>query len=480
MSAAEHFAAAFEAYQAGDPARARTILQGAGQALRTDPACLQLFAFVHENPHDSRALLQYAALELAIGDAGAHFNLAVADQELGFLDKALLRYRQTLRLDPGHLGALNNLSDLLRRRGHYEQAWEVIQDYLSRGGPSEGLEIRIAKIATDCGFAEQAVHWFGRARASEPERPDFAWEEAMLLLREECFEQGWEGYEARRAIYQHDVLGLVQYPLPEWRGDALQGRSLLLHKEQGLGDMIMFASLLGQIPADAGALHLAVQPPLARLFEHCFPGMTVWASASRSGEDTAAHQPWYPAAGPIDLQLPLASLARLAMRQLPDKPRAYLSAPQGDIDQWQARLAGLGCNSPGALKVGLVISARPDGARASGVADGTAKSVPAQAACGLASPTGVCWIGLHDRSTAATLADLVTLDVIDTSDWLLDLADTAGLIANLDLVVAVDTAVAHLAGAMGKKTLLMLRRHADWRWGSSRADSYWAPWRLGG
>jgi ADP-heptose:LPS heptosyltransferase len=85
------------------------------------------------------------------------------------------------------------------------------------------------------------------------------------------------------------------------------------------------------------------------------------------------------------------------------------------------------------------------------------------------------WVALHDRETAGMLADLRQLDIVDPSPWITDMADTAAIIENLDLVVSADTGVAHLAAAMGKPVILMLWWNADWRWGVDRADSYWYP-----
>ena len=103
------------------------------------------------------------------------------------------------------------------------------------------------------------------------------------------------------------------------------------------------------------------------------------------------------------------------------------------------------------------------------------KSMPPAVAGALADVAEVQWVGLHDRQTAPMLADVPGLDIVDPSPWITDLADTAAAIANLDLVLTVDTAVAHLAGAMGKPVWLMLWRNPDWRWGPEREDSYWYP-----
>lgn len=467
---------ALDAHAAGDQARVRDLVSATGKAVLNNPVMLQLRALASDNQADERALLHYAAAQSHGGDAGAFFNLGVVEQQVGDLDQALLHYEHALRIEPAHLGALNNLSDLLRRRGRSAYAWRCMEVYLGAGGDPRGLEIRIAKIADDCGLKSEAERWFAKACEYEAGNMAIAWERAMQQLRDEQFAQGWQGYEARRHIFPHEVLGVVSYAMPEWDGGDLSRRSLLVHKEQGLGDTIMFASFLADLPdARAGAgLHLAVQPPLTRLFIANFPKAQVWSSVSTAGCGSEEYQPWRTVSGPIDCHIPFGSLPACLGVGGFGSPRAYLRPVAADEQLWRQRMAALAPPSAGNLRAGLVISARRGGVVAPGIADGAAKTLPGQ----LTHPLeidGVRWFGLHNHETAADLATLALAGLIDTSDWLFDLADTAALIAQLDVVVAVDTAVAHLAGAMGKKVLLMLRRLSDWRWGRDRSDSYWYP-----
>lgn len=451
------------------------LIDRLGENAIGDPLLIQIMALSRNKRLDEQTLLQSAAYDCRMPDPQALFNLGVCEQEQGNTARALLSYSQTLRLEPSHSGALNNYSDLLRRQHRSAEAWQAISSFLETGADSDGLELRIAKIADDCDRPEDAEAWFKIAAAKDPNNRQIAWEWAMQLLRDEKFAAGWEGYEARKAIFPHDALAIVRYNAEEWDGNSLEGKTLLVHKEQGLGDTIMFASCLPVVLARAGHLHLAVQPELARLFKESFGGASVWASRSQPGKESEEHQSWRNLAGHIDCQAPFGSLPlHLRSRRKFLKPKPYLRPMKKDVAIWRERLVALAPNKAGALRAGLVITARRDGASGSGIAEGLPKCVPARLAGSLAQPA-IAWYGLHDLSTACDLAEVPKLDVVDTSPWLYDLADTAALIANLDVVVAVDTAVAHLAGALGKKVLLMLRRHADWRWGRSRKDSYWYP-----
>ena len=468
---------ALKAFEAGDKRQAAAILGKHQRDAMGCPLMLQIYALSLEDQHTARALLELAAWDLFPADPGCHYNLAVVNQEFDLLAEAERGYAQTLRLNPTHSGALNNLSDLLRRRGRISDAWNLVQSYIDAGYPVAGLEMRFAKIADEAEYPDEAQSWFELAKAVAPDDQHVSWEAAMADLKDERFAAGWKGYEARKAIYNHEVLGLVQYELPEWEGKPLNGRSLLIHKEQGLGDMIMFASCLADLSLKKGDnVHIAVQAPLARLFACNFTEATVWMSESKADEPTAAMQYWMQAAGPIDCQISLASIARITRSIQFPKPVAYLEAVSAEVAVWRERIARIAPeNEISKIKAGLVLTARRSGASGPGVADGVGKTIAAHFVSPFGSAVGISWFSLHDRQTADHLATLSELDVVDCSPWLLDMADTAALIANLDVVVAVDTAVAHLAGAMGKKVLLMLRERTDWRWGRNRTDCLWYP-----
>lgn len=472
---AEIYTSIMGAFHEGRKSDVVRLINRLGANAIGDSHITQVMALSQAKAIDERTLLEYAAFDGPVLDPQALFNLGVCEQGAGNEARALLCYAQALRLDPANTGALNNLSDLLRRQGRSEEAWQAIVAYLQAGAAHEGLEIRIAKIADDVGLPQEAAIWFERAMAATPDNPGFEWEWAMQALRDEDFALGWPKYEARKSIFDHDALAIVRYSAPEWDGTSLKNKTLLVHKEQGLGDSIMFASCLAELTAKAAKVHVAVQPPLARLFKHSFPKVEVWPSASRTGAEGEEFQSWRSLAGDTDLQIPLGSLPLYLRTKNPfPKAKPFLHAIDAEAAIWRERVHALKPACDAALRAGLVISARRSGQLGPGIAEGEPKCLPPRLAGGFAHPM-IAWFGLHDLSTAHDLAEVPKLDVVDTSPWLYDLADTAALIANLDVVVAVDTAVAHLAGAMGKKVLLMLRRHSDWRWGRNRTDSYWYP-----
>jgi hypothetical protein len=470
-------AAALAALNAGRPDECLATLRALGGAAADDPLALQVWALAAGRigrPAESLALLERAA-RIAPSDPQAHANLAIALQAADQTTRAMSHYAQALRLAPTHLGALNNLSDLMRRRGRPAEGWALMQRYLAAGGEAGGLEIRFAKLAMDLRRFDDAAVWFPRAEAHAPGDASVAWEHAMLRLAVEDFRGGWPRYERRLESYGLDRLGIYPYEIPRWSGEPAAGRRLLLHREQGLGDTIMFARCFAGLIEEGAELNLAVHPPLARLLAFNLPKARTWASFTLAGAGRQPEPRWLAAAGPLDLQAPICSLGALRLADGVAPTGAYLAADPRDVARWSERLEALAGPGGPPRRVGLALGTRLVRWSDDGTTNAGRKTLGAQAAAGLADAAGVQWIGLHDRETAALLADVPGLSVIDPSPWITDLADTAAIIAGLDLVVSADTAVAHLAAAMGKPVLLMLWWNADWRWGVDRADSYWYP-----
>jgi hypothetical protein len=461
----------------GRPREALETLRSLGPAAAHDARALQLLGMLFDAPDqrgDALALTERAA-RIAPGDAQAHFNLGVTLQGLERHGDALSHYQQALALEPSHLGALNNLSDLYRRRGRAEEGWSLMERFQAIGGAVAGLEIRLAKLALDTRRWDEAEAWFAAADRHAPGNPAVGFEHAMLTLAREDFARGWPRYENRLAVHGASRLGAYPHAQPLWRGENVTSRAVLLHREQGLGDMMMFASAVPGLIEEGARVHLAMHPSLVRLFQESFPGAKVWSSQTVVGAAAQPEQPYLRVTGPIDVQAPMCSLGALRMLDGPPAPRAYLRAPAAEIARWSERMQALAPSRSGERRIGLVIGARRPLFSDDGMTNHRRKSVPPELVGALAAVSNARWFALHDRESRWMLADIPNLPVVDLSPWITDIADTAAAIANLDLVVTVDTAVAHLAGALGKPVWLLLWRNADWRWGIERTDSYWYP-----
>ncbi|MFI4976878.1 MAG: tetratricopeptide repeat protein, partial [Caulobacterales bacterium] len=368
-------AAALEAWSKGRSDEALGILKAMGPAAADDALALQLWALAvgKSAPADAAALLE-RAVRIAPGDSQAHYNLAVTLQDHGDFPRAIAHYNQTLRADPRHLGALNNLSDLLRRRGRPQEGWALLERYRAGGGEVRGLEIRFAKMAMDLRSFDDAAVWFEAAERHKPGDASVAWEHAMLSLVREDFARGWPRYERRLETHGPRGLGIHPYEILPWAGESVADRRLLLHREQGLGDMIMFAQAFGELVDEGARLHLALHPPLVRLMAGNFPKARVWSSITAVGAQAEPAQTWLAAAGPIDLQAPVCSLGALRRSRGFSAPRAYLRADERLAKVWAERLDAL-CR-PGLRRIGLALGSRQAGWSDDGRTMAMRKSIP--------------------------------------------------------------------------------------------------------
>jgi tetratricopeptide (TPR) repeat protein len=398
------------------------------------------------------------ALALNPNFVEAHFNLGKALYVQGNIDEAIEQYQRVITIRPDHAGAYNNLASTLSECGKYDQAIVHYQRALSlQPGNSEvfynlGLALRAQ------GHLDEAVTHYRRAVAL---RPDFAEAHTNIgqaLLLSGRFEEGWKEYEWRWKTNQ--MSGETRdFSAPVWSGEAIGDRVILLHAEQGFGDSLQFCRYVPLLSASARIV-LEVEPPLVRL-----------VSRLRGVSEIVARGDRLP---PFDLHCALLSLPRAFGTTLDTIPAAvpYLSADSTLAALWRERLDSLD-----GLRVGLVWASNPDPLQdAARQRDRREKSISPDQLSLLAEVKELSFVSLQKASTAAqTRKSPAGLVLHDWTDELEDFADTAALVDGLDLVISVDTAVAHLAGALGKPVWLMNRFDTDWRWLLNRDDSPWYP-----
>jgi len=361
------------------------------------------------------ALASYdRALALRPDFCGALSNRAVTLQALDRLDEALASADRALALDPGAIEALTNRAGALQELRRFDEA----------------------------------LGSYDRAVALAPDNIDAQINRALLLLLTGDLAHGWPAYEWRRKLASWDASTFAQ---PEWSGEDIAGKRLLLHAEQGFGDTIQFARYAALAAARGAAVILAVQASLAPLFG-ALPGITVVAK----GDPLP----------PFDLQCPLLSLPRLFGTTLATIPGGvpYVAAPPDRIAAWAPRLPRDG------LRVGLAWSGHPANTK------DHERSIPFAQLAPLLGVAGTRFVSLQKDVRAADADALAQSgNIVDLRADLRDFADTAAIVAQLDLVITVDTAVAHLAGAMGKPVWMLLPRTPDFRWLIDRDTSPWYP-----
>jgi hypothetical protein len=258
------------------------------------------------------------------------------------------------------------------------------------------------------------------------------------------FAGGWSDYEHRFAIYDTRR----RLPQPRWDGSPLEGRTILLHAEQGQGDTIQFIRYATLVRG--GAVIVECQKPLVELVKSC-PGVDRVIAA---GERLPA----------FDVESPLPSLPGIFKTELATIPRdiPYLSPPAEHVAAWSKPLGDIA-----GFKVGIAWAGNPAQMRDHW------RSIALKEFAPLAAIPGVRLLSLQVGHGREQIDGAFPL--IDLANWLTDFTATAAVIRNLDLVIACDSSVAHLAGALGARTWVALTQAADWRWLEGRSDSPWYP-----
>lgn len=352
-------------------------------------------------------------------DAATILNAAAERHKAGDLTAAEAGYRQILGAEAIR-GAIHNLAVALEATGRNDEALALFRAATVVAPDDAAAHRRLANHARQTRQPEIAEPAYRRALALDPSN-DEAWTEyGMALLGAGRFAEGWRCYEHR-----HTRLKMIAQKLtmPEWQGEPLDGKTLFLWREQGFGDQIMMARFLKHL--GAARVTYAAQPALQRLFAQ----LPVDFMPVEKDVVVPSHDYWA-------LPMSLPDRLGVTLEDLPKTSAPYLTAQPAA--------------NPGG-RIGLVWRGEPKNM------NDRFRSLPeAQAARLLAHP-GV--ISLHPEHTGAR-----------------DLQDTAELIAGLDLVISVDTAVAHLAGAMGRPVWVLLAQHAlDWQWMWGRPQSPWYP-----
>jgi len=288
-----------------------------------------------------------------------------------------------------------------------------------------------------------------------------------MMLFQKRFAEAWAAFEHRFEVGH--LNGVFHYPFeaPLWRGEPLAGKHIVVHNEQGMGDQLMFACALGEVIAQAERTTVVVAPTLVELVKASFPAAAEVLPA-RFGRFAGDHPepPWMQRLPAYDFHAPMAP-----PRSLPesfDLPTAYLRPSEAARGRWEGFDPGPG------LKVGICWASNPAVFRQDSARRAVHKSMALETLAPLADIAGVSLVSVLNWKLDP-MPPAFAGRLQDVSGRLASLDETAALIERLDVVVTVDTAVAHLAGAMGKETLLMLHAFPDCRWEMAAPTSYWYP-----
>jgi len=383
-------------------------------------------------------------LAITPGQAYALYMLGMVRSSQHRLPEAAALIEQAIAANPGEKLFVHHLPEIYRRLGRLDEALATGRRSVEAFPGDPMLWVNLAAIHRDRLELDEAAARAEHAGSLDPNLAEAHFALAEILLLGGDFDRGWLEYEWRFAIAG---AGKLMEPIdrPVWDGEALDG-TLLLIADQGVGDVIQFARFIPLLADRAGALAIACTAELRPLLQQIWPALQFF---DRWDGGIAC-----------DAFVPLSSLPRLCGR--PPEPSPYLRADPERAEAWRRRLADL---LPGdERRVGIVWAGSPEHA------NDFNRSTDFASFAELAVLPGVRLVSLQRGPAQAQLAGS---SVLDLGPSLADLSDTMGLLAALDLVVTVDTAVAHLAGAMGRPVWILLPYAPDWRWGLGRADTDW-------
>jgi tetratricopeptide (TPR) repeat protein len=479
------------AYQKGDYENARILI---GRALSIDPQKPHYYhnfgkvcAALGESQDAINAYRQ--AINLKPDYIEAYCSLGRALQDQLRFDEALDLFDKILQISPYEANIHHGRGKILSAQGRYDQAIEAfaraidlnpdkaifynslgIARGLSGDQPAaiEAFELALniqpdlAEAVNNLGTAMQelgefdkALEYFGRAIQIRPDYGEACFNRAAICLLKGDFEQGWADYEGRSRQTGWKRSHTCPPGMPRWNGNFFTGKRLCVHSEQGLGDTLQFIRYLPLVKALGGTVVLETSELLVELL-----------SGLKSVDEFVIQGSDYSKDADHDMCVHLLSLPGLFQTTLETIPSTvpYVVADSVKVSYWKHKLTGHD------FKIGLVWAGNPSHKKDS------SRSVELEHFGVLDKISGLRMYGLQKGEAARQAGKLADVrDIHNFGDELYDFSDTAALIANLDLVVSVDTAVAHLAGSMGKPIWVMLPYVPDWRWMLARDDSPWYP-----
>lgn len=372
--------------------------------------------------YDDAIAAYHCAIQIKPDYPDAHYNLGIALAQSGQLEQAISAYRRALELKPGYPEVYNNLGNALKDQRQVIDA---------------AASFRHA-IASDLEFADAHLN-LGLA---------------LLLLGQ--YEEGWREYDWRwrSSAQAHGARNLAA---PLWNGDSIAGQTLFIHAEQGFGDTLQFVRYLPLVCAQSGARQVILEcrPPLIPLLDQLHSPQI----------DIVAYGAMENAAQAFDWQIPLLSLP-LKLNYYPplSVSKPYLQADSVRRAHWRAWLG-----TPATLRIGLTWA----GSRT--FANDQRRSIPPDKLLPLLDIPDVQFISLRVDPKESLPPTFASAGVLDFREEIGDFSDSAALLAELDLIITVDTAAAHLAGALGRPVWLLLPYVPDWRWGLDGEETPWYP-----
>ncbi|WP_158926655.1 tetratricopeptide repeat protein [Acidisphaera sp. S103] len=447
--------AAFQAHQSGRAGEAEAVLRLVIGRSGHDAHAVHFLGHLAylRGQFDDAAWLLTHALAIDPNHARAHNDLGETLRSLGRNENALPHLQRAITLEPTLAHAYGNLAATLVALNRPEEALLWAQESLRRATDKTIAHCDLGSLFGRLNRTKEAIRQYDLALALQPGNARVHYFRSLMRLALGQMPDAWAEHEARLTL-PAAMSGVRAFPGPIWTGrEDLAGRTILLSTEQGFGDAIQFVRYVPMVAARGATVLLEVQRGLGTLFQS-IPGVTQLFEPG----DPLPH---------FDLHCSLMSLPAAFGTGLQAIPSTmpYLAADPALVAAWSDKLGPWQ-----KMRIGLAWSGSLQHA------DDRNRSIPLSLLAPLLKRTDIaCHViqrDIHDADRQ-TMADFPALS--DHSASLTDFAQTAALIASMDMIVSVDTAVTHLAGALNMSTWVMLAHSADWRWMRDRDDSPWYP-----
>lgn len=396
------------------------------------------------------------AIEYMPANAACYNNMGNVFQQQGKFGKAIPYYEKTLELKPDHHMAHNNLGVAYIRMGENDKALSHCRKALELSPEYAGAHNNLGECHSNLGNYEKALESYERAIQLEPELVDAHWNKSLSLLVQGDLKNGFAEYKWRWR--RPTTVSRQIAPERSWDGRSLSGQSVFVFEEQGAGDVFQFMRYLPLVKERGARVIFEASPALVRLLSSMDSIDKLWVRNPR--QDTSDIDRF-------DYGVPILDLPHIFGTELHTIPNStpYLEPDHELVKSWSGKV-----NKKAKINIGIVWAGNP------GHHNDFNRSCRLSLFKVLADIDGVNLYSLQ-KETYQNWTDIEVLSVCakDFSEDLNDFADTAAAISSLDLIISVDTAVVHLAGAMGKPTWILLPFNPDWRWLLKRQDSPWYP-----
>jgi tetratricopeptide (TPR) repeat protein len=487
MTIDEAFKLATEHYEAENFQQAEQICREILEKQPNNAETLYFLGIIYIQLQQSDSAIHYIQRSLQINSTNANTYLALgtAFQQKGLLDEAVSCYQKTINLDPSNADSFNLVGNIFKDKGRLDEATNCYQKALQLNPNSADIYnelgilfhlkkqydraiiyykkaiqlnskfalayCNIAKALHQMGQIEEAIIYFKKTLMLEPNLSDAHLNMSLSFLLLGDFQQGWKEYEWRKKltnIYNRDL------PQPLWNGSDIAGLTILLHAEQGFGDTIQFIRY-APLVAQRGA----------RVIVECMKELRALIRNVEGIDNIFTRGEQLPI---FDMHCPLPSLPLIFNTNIESIPAniPYIIANNILVERWREKFD----NDKSKLKIGLTWLGNPNH-----VNDETRSCSP-KIFLPFVGLSNITFYSLQKNMSTESIENLPKgIKLVDYTSEIKDFSDTAAIIENLDLVISVDTSVAHLAGALGKPVWTLIPFVPDWRWMLNRADNPWYP-----